>query len=44
MDKRKYGIIEGVNDRDYYVNSFHVDVKNRLTIVEKIKREAPFMH
>lgn len=42
MDKRKYGIIEGVNDRDYYVNSFHVDVKEQISIIEKIKREAPF--
>ena len=42
MDKRKYGIIEGVNDCDYYVNSFHVDVKEPITIVEKIKCEAPF--
>lgn len=42
MDRRKYGIIEGVTDRDYYVNSFHVDVKEPITIVEKIKREAPF--
>ena len=42
MDKRKYGIIPGVNDRDYYVNSFHVDVKEPITIVDKIKREAPF--
>ena len=42
MDKRKYGINVGVNDRDYYVNSFHVDVKEPITIVEKIKREAPF--
>lgn len=42
LDKRKYGIIPGVNDRDYYVNSFHVDVKEPISIVEKIKREAPF--
>lgn len=42
MDKRKYGIIPGVTERDYYVNSFHVDVKEPITIVEKIKREAPF--
>ena len=42
MDRRKYGKIEGVTDRDYYVNSFHVDVKETTTIVEKIKREAPF--
>ena len=26
----------------YYVNSFHVDVKEPITITEKIKREAPF--
>lgn len=42
MDRRKYGVIEGVTDRDYYVNSFHVDVKEPIGIVEKIKCEAPF--
>ena len=42
MDRRKYGIIPGVTDNDYYVNSFHVDVKEPITITEKIKREAPF--
>ena len=42
MDKRKYGIIPGVTDRDYYVNSFHVDVKEPISITEKIKCEAPF--
>jgi ribonucleoside-triphosphate reductase len=42
MDKRKYGIIPGVTDNDYYVNSFHVDVKEPISIIEKIKCEAPF--
>ena len=42
IDRRKYGVIPGVNDRDYYVNSFHVDVKEPISIVEKIKCEAPF--
>lgn len=42
MDRRKYGEIEGVTDRDYYINSFHVDVREPISIVEKIKREAPF--
>ena len=42
IDRRKYGVIEGVNDRDYYVNSFHVDVKEPISIVDKIKCEAPF--
>ena len=26
IDKEKYGIIEGVTDRDYYTNSFHIPV------------------
>ncbi len=42
MDRRKYGKIPGVTDREYYVNSFHVDVKEPISILEKIKREAPF--
>lgn len=42
MDRRKYGTIAGVTDRDYYVNSFHVDVKEPISITEKIRREAPF--
>lgn len=42
IDRRKYGKIKGVTDSDYYVNSFHVDVKESIGIVEKIKSEAPF--
>lgn len=42
MDRRKYGVIPGVNDSDYYINSFHVDVKENITIAQKIKKEAPF--
>ena len=42
IDREKFGTIEGVNDRDYYINSFHVDVKENISSIEKIKREAPF--
>lgn len=42
LDRRKYGVIEGVTDRDYYVNSFHIDVKEQISIADKIKKEAPF--
>ncbi|MBP6064789.1 anaerobic ribonucleoside triphosphate reductase [Bacteroides sp.] len=42
MDRRKYGTIAGVTDKDYYVNSFHIDVKEAVSITEKIKLEAPF--
>ena len=26
IDKKRYGIIPGVTDRDYYTNSFHIPV------------------
>ena len=41
-DQKRFGIIKGVNDRDYYVNSFHVDVKEPVSILDKIRLEAPF--
>ena len=42
MDAQKYGIIEGVTDRDYYTNSFHVPVYYPISAFEKIKIEAPY--
>lgn len=42
MDRKRYGIIPGVNDLDYYVNSFHVDVREEIGMHDKIRREAPF--
>ena len=42
MDRKRYGIIPGVNDLDYYVNSFHVDVREESGMHDKIRREAPF--
>ncbi|MDD5944915.1 MAG: anaerobic ribonucleoside triphosphate reductase [Clostridia bacterium] len=42
MDKKKYGIIEGVTDRDYYTNSFHVPVYYPISAFKKIQLEAPY--
>ena len=42
MVLKRYGIIPGVNDLDYYVNSFHVDVREEIGMHDKIRREAPF--
>lgn len=41
-DKKKFGIIPGVTDRDYYTNSFHIPVYYPIAAFEKIKKEAPF--
>lgn len=42
IDKEKYGVIEGVTDRDYYTNSFHIPVYYNISAFEKIKLEAPY--
>lgn len=42
MDAKRYGVIEGVTDRDYYTNSFHVPVYYPISAFEKIKIEAPY--
>jgi len=42
MDKEKFGIIEGVTDREYYTNSFHVPVYYSIRAIDKIKKEAPY--
>lgn len=42
IDKQKYGVIEGVTDRDYYTNSFHIPVYYPISAFEKIKLEAPY--
>ena len=42
IDRQKYGIIEGVTDRYYYTNSFHVPVYYGISAYQKIQKEAPF--
>ena len=42
MDKKKYGVIEGVTDRAYYTNSFHVPVYYPIKAYKKIAIEAPY--
>lgn len=42
MDRKLYGSIPGVTDRDYYTNSFHVPVYYDISAADKIKTEGPF--
>lgn len=42
IDKKKYGIIKGVTDREYYTNSFHVPVYYPISAFKKIEIEAPY--
>lgn len=42
IDKKIYGEIPGVTDREYYTNSFHVPVYYHITAFKKIAKEAPY--
>ncbi len=42
IDKKRFGIIPGVTDKDYYTNSFHVPVYYHISAFDKIRIEAPY--
>lgn len=42
MDRERFGVIEGVTDREYYTNSFHVPVYYPISAFEKIEIEGPY--
>lgn len=42
INKKEFGEIEGITDRDYITNSFHLPVWIDATVPEKIAFEAPF--
>lgn len=42
QDKKVFGLIQGVTDKEYYTNSYHIPVKFQISIKEKIKKEAHF--
>lgn len=41
-DRKIFGVIPGVTDKDYYTNSFHLPVNFKTSIVNKIDIEAPY--
>ena len=42
IDRKKFGEIPGVTDKDYYTNSFHIPVGFPITAFDKIRLEAPY--
>lgn len=42
IDRKRFGSIDGVTNREYYTNSFHVPVYHKLSAIDKIKLEAPY--
>ncbi|MBQ7521540.1 MAG: anaerobic ribonucleoside-triphosphate reductase, partial [Clostridia bacterium] len=42
IDREKFGKIDGVTDRRYYTNSFHIPVYYNISAYDKIRLEAPY--
>ena len=42
--QRRFGIIEGINDKGYITNSYHVHVTENINAFDKLKFEAQFQH
>ena len=42
IDKKKYGELKGITDREYYTNSFHIPVYYKISAYDKIRLEAPY--
>lgn len=42
QDQKIFGVIEGVTDKEYYTNSYHVPVEYPISAKNKIDIEAPY--
>ena len=42
IDREKFGVIEGITDKEYYTNSFHIPVYYPISAFKKIQLEAPY--
>ena len=40
--KKRFGIVEGITDKDYLTNSYHVNVKEHIDAFDKLQVEAKF--
>lgn len=42
IDRKKFGKLPGITDRDYYTNSYHIPVYFPISATKKIDLEAPY--
>lgn len=42
LDTAEFGVIDGVTDKGYYTNSFHLDVEKKVNPYDKLDFEAPY--
>lgn len=42
LDTKQFGVIEGVTDKGYYTNSYHLDVEKKVNPYDKLDFEMPY--
>ena len=42
IDRKRFGEIKDITDREYYTNSFHIPVSFKISAYDKIKLESPY--
>lgn len=42
IDRKKYGEIKDITDKGYYTNSYHVDVRENISVFDKFRFEEDF--
>jgi ribonucleoside-triphosphate reductase len=42
LDTKQFGVLEGVTDKGYYTNSFHLDVEKQVNPYDKLDFEMPY--
>ncbi len=42
IDREEYGEIEGITDKEYYTNSFHIPVSFPISMFDKVAKEGPY--
>lgn len=42
IDTKDFGLVDGVTDKGYYTNSFHLDVEKKVNPYDKIDFEMPY--
>ncbi|MDU0968840.1 MAG: anaerobic ribonucleoside-triphosphate reductase [Actinomycetaceae bacterium] len=44
IDRKRFGDIKDITDKGYYTNSYHVDVREHITVFDKFDFEAQFQN
>lgn len=42
LDRKEYGLIPGVTDKEYYTNSFHIPVNYPISVYDKVRLEGVY--